>query len=388
MKLLLSCNELGLGHVTRLIPLGKKLAERGHELHFFSGGTAYQLLQKEFKNVYPVTPVAWYETAHGVIASASMLNILFPLPYFNHDEKQVKIKTSSASETVNRYYDLRQRIRKIKPDLIVSDGDMHMLRLAHRWKIPSVYVTNIIRPSYSFSPLLTPGERFTERYVKQCTRIIVPDNPRPHTICEYNLGDLDAMHLRQKTDFVGTFVDMTPTQGEEEHIFAPISGPLGTRARLIQTIVPALQKLEVNSIVSLGQPGKRATREMGNCEIHTWLTPEQRRSAMANARLVIFSGGHATCFETIKHMKPSIVVPTQPEQIGNGRKLQEIGTSFLARNTDQLATSLELMLGNIETYKRNVEKLNKISKKLAGVEAAVGIVEGVLEDPQVKMART
>jgi UDP-N-acetylglucosamine transferase subunit ALG13 len=260
-----------------------------------------------------------------------------------------------------------------------------MLRLAHRWKIPSLYVTNIIRPSYSFSPLLIPGERFTERYVKQSTRIIIPDNPNPDTICEYNLGDLDAMHLRQKTDFVGTFVDMTPTQGKEEHIFAPISGPLGTRAKLTQTIVPTLQKLKMKSIVSLGQPGKRATKKMGNCEIHTWLTPEQRRSFMANAKLVVFSGGHATCFETIKHMKPSIIVPTQPEQIGNGRKLQELGSSFLARDNKQLATTLELILSNIETYKRNVEKLNGISKKLAGVDLAASIVERVLENPQVRM---
>ncbi len=381
MKLLLSCNELGLGHVTRLIPLGKKLDEKGHELHFFSGGTAYQLLGKEFENVYHVTPVAWYETTRGVIASASMLNILIPLPYFNHDEKRFKIKTSSASETIHRYYDLRQRIRKIKPDLIVSDGDMHMLRLAHRWKIPSVYVTNIIRPSYSFSPLLTPGERFTERYVKQSTRVIVPDNLSPYTICEYNLGDLDAMRLRQKTDFVGTFVDMTGTQGKEEHIFAPISGPLGTRAKLIQTIVPALKKLQTKSIVSLGQPGRIVTNRIRNCEIHTWLTPEQRRSYMANAMLVIFSGGHATCFETIKHLKPSIIVPTQPEQIGNGRKLQELGSSSLARNSKQLATTLEMMQSNIEMYKRNVEKLNKISKKLAGIDSAVDIVERTFENP-------
>ena len=32
MKLLLSCTELGLGHVTRLIPIGKKLAERKVEV--------------------------------------------------------------------------------------------------------------------------------------------------------------------------------------------------------------------------------------------------------------------------------------------------------------------------------------------------------------------
>jgi hypothetical protein len=43
------------------------------------------------------------------------------------------------------------------------------------------------------------------------------------------------------------------------------------------------------------------------------------------------------------------------------------------------------MLSNIETYKRNVEKLNGISKKLAGVDLAASIVERVLENPQVRM---
>ena len=378
MKLLLSCIELGLGHVNRHIPLGKKLEERGHELHFFSGGTAYQLLRKEFKNVYPCTPVAWYETARGVIASASILNILVPLPRYNHEKNKLEIKSSSASETIHRYYDLRRHIKEIRPDAIVADGDMHMLRLAHRWRIPSIYVTNIIRPSYSFSPVLTPGERFTERYVKKCTRIIVPDNPSPYTICEHNLGNLDAIGIREKTEFAGSFVDMTPTRSAEKHIFAPISGPLGTKAKLIQGLIPTLQKLETKSVISLGQPGERAVKKTGNCEIHTWLTPKERNNHMADAKLVVFSGGHTTCFETIKHVKPSIIVPTQPEQAANGRKLEDLGLSLMARNNRQLATALKLMLNDIEHYKRNVEKLHKISRRLTGVDAAANIIERAL----------
>jgi len=378
MKLLLSCTELGLGHVTRLIPLGKKLAEKGHELHFFSGGTAYRLLKNEFENVYPCTPVAWYETAHGVIASASVLNILFPLPYFNHEKNRLEIKSSSAAQTIHRYYDLRQHIRRIKPDLLISDGDMHALRLASRWKIPSVYVTNIIRPSYAFSPLLVPGERFTERYVKKSTRIIVPDNPKPYTICEYNLGDLDDMHIRDRVEFAGSFVDMTPTKGREEHIFAPISGPLGTRAKLVQSLIPILKKLKSRSIISLGQPGSKTTKKTGNCEIHTWLTLEERLDFMANAKLVVFSGGHATCFETVKHCKPSIIVPTQPEQTGNGRKLQELGCTIVAKNSGQLTSSLKEIESNTEHYKSNVEKLNRFSRQFAGVNEAAKAIENTL----------
>ena len=378
MKLLLSCTELGLGHVTRLIPLGRKLAEKGHELHFFSGGTAYKLLKRQFENVYQCTPVAWYETAHGVIASASILNILFPLPHFNHEKNKLEIKTSSAAQTIHRYYDLRQHLRKIKPDLLISDGDMHALRVAHRWRIPSVYVTNIIRPSYAFSSLLIPGERFTERYVKKCTRIIVPDNPNPYTICEHNLGDLNRMRIRDKVEFTGSFKDTTPMIGGEKHVFAPISGPLGTKAKLIQISVPILRKLETKSVVSLGQPESKAVKKTGNCEIHTWLTPEERGRFMANAKLVVFSGGHATCFETIKHCKPSVIVPTQPEQMGNGRKLQELDCAIMVKNKEQLASALKEIENNMDYYRSNVEAVNGFSRKYAGVNEAVRVIESTL----------
>jgi len=378
MKLFLSCTELGLGHVNRIIPLGKKLAERGHELFFFSGGTAYQLLKKEFEKVHSCTPVAWYETAQGVIASASILNILIPLPYFNHEKGNFEIKSPSAAETVHRYYDLRRPIRKIKPDLIIADGDMHALRLAHRWKIPSVYITNIIRPSYGFSPLLTPGQRFTERYVKKCTKIIIPDNLKPYTICEYNLGNLDTLRIRDKVEFVGSFLNMTPITGSEKHIFAPISGPYGTRTKLTQMIIPVLKKLEAKSVISLGEPGKKITQKIGNCEIHTWLSSEERQEYMKNSKLIVFSGGHATCFETIKYTKPSVCIPTQPEQLGNAKKLQELKCSISVKNENQLKAAIFEIEEKIEWYKTNLKKISEYSSRFNGLDTAVNVIENVL----------
>ena len=320
MRLMLCCSELGLGHVTRIIPLGKKLEEKGHELFFFSGGKAYQLLQKEFRNVYPCTPVAWYENASGIVASASLINILFPLPVFNYEKSRFEIKSSNAMETVHRYYDLRRHIRKIKPDLIVADGDLHALRMAARWKFPAVYIANLIRPSLGFSAVLNPGERFIERYVKTSAKIIIPDNPPPYTVSEYNIGDLESMGISEKTEFAGSFLDTRYMQGLEEHVFAPISGPYGTRAKIAQMILPVLEKLETKSIISLGMPGKKTTVKRGNCEIHAWLSAQEREECLKNAKLIVFSGGHMSCFETVKYAKPSICIPTQPELMGNAAR--------------------------------------------------------------------
>jgi uncharacterized protein (TIGR00661 family) len=377
MRLLYACSELGLGHASRTAALGKRLEQRGHEVFFFSGGKAYQLLKKEFKNVYPVTPVAWYENSSGINTAASLINILFPLPTFNSEKNKFEIKTSSAMETVHRYYDLRENIYKIKPDALIADGDMHALRFAQRWKIPHAYITNVVRPSYGFSALLSPGERITERYVKACTKIIIPDNKPPYTVCEYNIGDLQNVGVADKTEFVGSFFDTTPTQVSEKRIFAPVSGPFGTRSKLLRMLIPAFEELGVKSIISLGVPGDRKTVKHGNCEVHSWLSAQERQEAMRNASVVVFSGGHITCFDTIKYAKPSICIPTQPEQLANAAKLRDLQCSMIAKNKTQLAEAIREIEAKRELFKTSMEALNRFSNRFDGLKRAVEIIEDI-----------
>jgi uncharacterized protein (TIGR00661 family) len=377
MRLLLSCSELGLGHVSRIIPLGKRLEKHGHEMFFFSGGKAYDMLQKEFTNVYRCTPISWYENANGIITSASIINLFFPLPLFNLEKNRLEIKNSNAWETIHRYYDLRANIRNIAPDLLISDGDINALRLAQRWGFPSVYIANMIRPSYGFSAFLNPGERLVERYVKRCSKIIVPDNPPPYTISEYSIGNVDNMGLNGKVEFVGSFVDTTPVEGSKQHIFAPISGPPGTRAKMLKMVLPVLEKIKTKCVISLGIPGKRVAAKVGNCELHTWLSAEERAECMRNAKFVIFSGGHATCFETVKYAKPSICMPTQAEQLGNAAKLQDLNCSITVKNKKQLEKAVERMENEQESFDRNVLALNEFSNKFKGLDRATQIVEAL-----------
>ena len=379
MRLLLSCSELGLGHVSRMIPLGKRLEKNGHEMYFYSGGKAYEMLQKEFSHVYKCQPISWYENAHGIITSASLINMLFPLPLFNMEQNKFEMKKSNAMETIHRYYDLRENLHDIAPDILIADGDINALRLSQRWKIPSVYIANMIRPSYGFSAFLSPGERIVERYVKKCSKIIIPDNPPPYTISEYSVGNLDNLGLKEKVEYAGSFVDTTPVEGVQEHIFAPISGPVGTRAKLAKTLLPVLEKLKTKCIISLGTPGKKVSTKIGNCELHTWLSPQERQEAMKNAKFVIFSGGHATCFETIKYAKPSICIPTQPEQLGNAAKLEDLNCSIAVKNSKQLERAIEKMENEKEAYDRSMLALNKFSNRFRGLDKAVSIVETLLD---------
>jgi uncharacterized protein (TIGR00661 family) len=344
-------------------------------MFFFSGGKAYDMLQKEFTNVYKCTPISWYENAYGIITSASLVNMFLPLPLFNFETNKLEIKNSNAWETIHRYYDLRENIRGLAPDVLIADGDINALRLAQRWGFPSVYIANMIRPSMGFSAFLNPGERLVERYVKQCSKIIIPDNPPPYTISEYSVGNIDNMGLDGKVEFVGSFVDTSPVEGSKQHIFAPISGPPGTRAKMLKTLLPVLRKIKTKCIVSLGTPGKKASAKIGNCELHTWLSAEERAECMRNAKFVIFSGGHATCFETVKYAKPSICIPTQPEQLGNAAKLQNLKCSITVKNKKQLEKAIARMENEHESFDRNVLALNKFSNRYKGLDRAQMIVE-------------
>lgn len=357
--------------------LGKKLEKRGHELHFFSGGLAYTLLKREFENVYCSTPVAWYESAHGVMVMASALNILFPLPWFDCEHKKIKTKKSNCEEIIHRYYDLRRYIRIINPDVIISDGDVLALRLAIRWKRPSIFITNVIRPSLYFPVFLTLGERLTERYIKKATQIVVPDVPK-YTICEYNLGDIDSIGIEDKVELVGSFFNESTEESvcaQEEFIFARISGPLGTRVKLAREVVPVLSKLDEESLVSLGEPKREFTQEVGNCKVCSWLEELQLKESMKNARIVIFSGSHGTCFEVIKYRKPSICIPTQPEQKANARKLAELKCSVLVENEKQLTSAIEKVESESKSFKRNLSKLSEYCSRFNGLDAAVSIIE-------------
>ena len=209
-------------------------------------------------------------------------------------------------------------------------------------------------------------------------KIIIPDNPPPHTISEYNIGDFGNIGIHDKVEFVGSFIDTTLVKGTEEHVFAPISGPYGTRAKLTQLIIPVFKELNVKSIISLGVAGEKKTVKPTTAPctrgFHTGAT-----RVYAERENIVFSGGHITCFETVKYAKPSVCVPTQPEQLANGMKLQDMHCSLVAKTTEQLKMALRTIEQQSKVFRSSVEKLNEFSNKFNGLNRAAEIIEETLK---------
>jgi uncharacterized protein (TIGR00661 family) len=98
---------------------------------------------------------------------------------------------------------------------------------------------------------------------------------------------------------------------------------------------------------------------------------------MRNAKYVIFSGGHATCFETIKYGKPSICIPTQPEQLGNAAKLEKLQCGIVVKNKKQLKNAIEKMEANLDAYTKKAEELSAFSSRFNGLDRAIEIIESL-----------
>ena len=86
-----------------------------------------------------------------------------------------------------------------------------------------------------------------------------------------------------------------------------------------------------------------------------------------------------SCFETVKYAKPSICIPTQPEQMGNAAKLQKMNCAISVKNTQELSAAVQKIEEEHKLFTRNIKKLNAFSNKFKGLDRAVEIIESAIK---------
>jgi UDP:flavonoid glycosyltransferase YjiC (YdhE family) len=76
-------------------------------------------------------------------------------------------------------------------------------------------------------------------------------------------------------------------------------------------------------------------------------------------------------------MKPSVCIPTQPEQKANARKLEELGCSKCIKNGAQLETVLMEIEAQRESLKAHLKKISEYSSRFNGLDNAVKVIESL-----------
>lgn len=119
---------IGLGHTGRMLAVADQLKKKNVEIFFSTYGPAYNFVKKNGYFVFNAPGIMWDET-DGVV-----------------DVGRTVAKAPVTAKKILGHYLLEcKRIKKLKPDVLLSDSRYTTLLAASKHKIPAVYVANQIK---------------------------------------------------------------------------------------------------------------------------------------------------------------------------------------------------------------------------------------------------
>jgi UDP-N-acetylglucosamine--N-acetylmuramyl-(pentapeptide) pyrophosphoryl-undecaprenol N-acetylglucosamine transferase len=374
----------GLGHVTRVLEVARRLRDSDDQFRFSSSSQGLNYLKSngEERNVTesPSLDVHW--AAGGGFSS---WHVLPHFPFmFNSFLKQIAFERGSIS--------------KFDPDLVVSDSRLSAV-MAARWKSYPV-ITMLNQFSVAFPPRFRGRVgRFYERVAGDSLglmwslseRVLMTDLPPPFTIGEMNLVGSDVSRIVEFVGFTSPSQEVSDQAIERARrllelddrplVFCQISGPDETKGKLTEALMLTAGAIsrDHNLVISLGYPsGSPEPKKLANgAWLFEWCPVKDELFRLSD--LLIARAGHSTIGQCINAGKPAVLVPihNHSEQLGNAEKFAKLGLGVAIRSEkltpEKLVESVDSCFDD-PRYKGNVESLSKVSKRYNGIERCSEII--------------
>ena len=364
-----SCG-MGLGHVSRNVPIAQEIVRRGGEVLFST-----YLEGVHYVNNYGLPVVAAPDLSMEVdvtgsidIKAATLLSGIENILTFL-DQVRFEIQTMQAFD----------------PHLVFSDTRLSTIYAAKLLKIPIVLLLNQFLPRVPrekdtlFFRLLdgmiltTLGRSWALSKV-----ILIPDFPEPYTI------SLDSLRIPRRVGarvkLVGSILQQTPgnnhrieeirkslgVEDDQKLIYAGISGPRAERIPVINMLIPILSQFpdRYKVIMSMGIPnGGSKPLKMGKLTLIPWI--ENRFDYLEACDLIISRAGHETLMQSIGYGKPSLIIPMpkHPEQYGNARRAMEMKVAKAMHQKDLTLDHLVQRVDEVLESRVMRQVLDDISEK-------------------------
>ncbi len=292
-------------------------------------------------------------------------------------------------------------IRRFNPSVVLSDSRLSSIIAAFLLGIPSLAVLNQLRillprpTKIPFPWILEDSAAEVLAYLWSATEgILVPDLPPPFTIAKSNI--FGVRHWR-KIRFTG-FMFEPPIFDESELnkvrnslglrngrpiIFALISGPSPTRARIIERVIEAAKdhSSEFNFVISMGvESGSTLPRRRDWGILFEWCP--FRDELMFLSDIVLARAGHSVIAQSILFGKPMLLVPiaSHSEQLANAARAVELGIATILSEpalTSELGERVRDLLTSTQAKGRVIE-LKSMAQKLPGIDLVTREVMAML----------
>ena len=374
----------GLGHVTRMVEVARRLPPPDYSFRFSSSGQAYGHLEVcglgGQSERCPPLDVEWAEgggfSSHRVLPG-------FPF-MFNSFLKQLAFERSA--------------IKRFDPGVVVADSRLSAVLAARSLSYPVITMLN------QFKILFPPRFRGrTGRGYERIAgdvlglmwslsdRVLMTDLPPPYTIAEANLAGSEVSKIVQYVGFTAPRLRLgedrirrvKETLGLDNRplVFAQISGPEVTKGKFADTLLRAAGEItrDRNLVVSMGHSGgsTEPTRLGNGAWVYDWCPVKDELFELST--LLVCRAGHSTIGQCIDHAKTALLVPihNHPEQISNAERFQSLGLGMCIRSERltpmSLVESIDTCLGD-PGYVKNMAKVSSVSSRYDGIRTCAEII--------------
>jgi UDP:flavonoid glycosyltransferase YjiC (YdhE family) len=394
----------GFGHISRCLALAYEAKHRGHTCVFVINDRKYEKkIRDDFKVFISETYTQWF----------LLLTLMKDrLVRFKPPAAPLFIEVTGLDYQVMRDGLInRQKIKKkleqyikivktFEPDVLIGDTNLLVWILSKKTRIPSVQIvryashpktakliwwknipegTTPPNSSEIFNPLLmkmglNPINRAEE--LLQGDLYIVPSIPEIEPIPE----DESTVYVGALT--ISKINNEMPSWWEgiddgQPLIYITIgggAGPVGNKL-FFSTLVEAFANKPFHVVVSTSSKFESQTHFNApkNIRFFKWVPG---KFLISKADLVIFHGGYGTMMESIAFGKPTITIPFQSEQEGNGKRLEQLGCGLVVKLSKERFKCIESKW-KYGTYTFLVQKRYDLT-----AEKLSGEVDKILFNPQ------
>ncbi|WP_455367907.1 glycosyltransferase family protein [[Eubacterium] cellulosolvens] len=379
MRVYLTPNGLGLGHVRRTEVIANTLPKSSHHILYSTYLDGYDYLKQKNYPVVEAVSLTYRVKDDGTV------------------DYRATVAYSGFSLGVRKF--LRQlvkeikSIRRFKPDVIFSDSRVSPIIAAKLLGIPVILLINQLKVEIIKKPSseeITPSSHifffmanlfwvFMRRIIEwvwsQSNVILIPDFPPPYTICLRNL-EVHPRYLK-KIHFIGPILEtkskelQSPNNIKKKYslsdnplIYAAISGPKLER-RILTTCLEKLFKTfpkNLQFILTMGEPHREIELTTKNVRIYSWVDEKKQYEFIKAADLIISRAGHGIITKSIAYRKKMLLIPIpdHTEQWNNAHIAESLG---IARIIPQEKLTLNVLKDAIEySMKRSPHLFNEIIK--------------------------
>lgn len=394
MKILLLPSDYGggMGHVSRCIYLGGVLKKFGHSVSI--------ILSRKYRHFAQESALQTYQ--YNVLQEKiNIAEILLNQKFRVRSEKQdpenmyflefdglnyqvVRDMYLSPSIVARRFDNFKKIAEKIKPDLIIGDGNFLARPLAQKLNVPVHQIIRYVayppkpdflwwmgeKPDYLkpavaevFSNITGEKISFAEEMLKG-EKYIVP-----------SIAQVEPIHQNDKREVIFTGplnkmkseIQIKKTKKPDQVYVTIGGGAIQTSLdAFFKVIVDTFKDADYKVIVSTAGVKSKIFKnnQVGSITFSEWV---DGKKTIQESDLVIFHGGYGTMMEILKSGRPSIIIPRHSEQEGNGRRLEQLkcGKICLLSKPPYKRKQFEWFYGKFEYGIGSVFNLSKESLEQA-----------------------